>query len=123
MRERLDLSSLALKGEAIPVAEQLARDSAQFGSGVGAFSVSATGVLTFRFGSNAGTQFAWFDRRGRMLETVGPSGTFQHPALSPDGPSRCLGAGCLGAGVLGASRHGARSSPLTRSRPWYYSYR
>ena len=52
--------------------------------GVAAFSVSANGVLTFRSGSDASTQFAWFDRAGRLLETVGPPGNYRAPALSPD---------------------------------------
>ena len=72
---------LELKGDATPAAEQVSRDIT---GALGAFSVSANGVLTFRAGANVTTQFAWFDRTGRLLETVGPPGNYQHPALSPD---------------------------------------
>ena len=47
--------------------------------------VSATGVLAYRSGSTRNSQFAWFDRAGTLLETVGPPGNYRTPDLSPDG--------------------------------------
>jgi dipeptidyl aminopeptidase/acylaminoacyl peptidase len=54
------------------------------------FSVSKTGALTYRVqglgSANApSTQLAWFDRRGKQLALVGPSGDYRRPSLSPDG--------------------------------------
>jgi hypothetical protein len=40
-------------------------------------------VLAFRSGSNVSDQFAWFDRAGKLLETVGPPGSYRAPDLSP----------------------------------------
>jgi serine/threonine protein kinase len=81
LRQRFDPERLELTGEATAVGEQILRDVA---SGLGAFSVSATGVLTFRSGADVATQLAWFDRAGRLLERVGPSGNYRQVALSPD---------------------------------------
>jgi Tol biopolymer transport system component len=51
-----------------------------------AFSVSDTGVLTYRSGAiDQFQQFAWFDRKGQLLETVGPPGVYRGVDLSPDG--------------------------------------
>lgn len=79
LRQRFDATRLELMGEAILVAEQVSSQT-----NLGAFSASSTGVLTFRTGARPTTQFAWLDRAGRVLETVGRPGVYQHPALSPD---------------------------------------
>src|SRR5256885_469871 len=41
-------------------------------------------ALPVLLGGGARSQFAWFDRNGRELATVGPPGDFLSPALSPD---------------------------------------
>ena len=69
-----------MTGEPIPIAEQVERNT---GSRRGGFTVSQTGVLAFR--QHIETQLLWFDRGGRRLETLGPTGHFRNPALSPDG--------------------------------------
>ena len=75
-----DLTSLSFTGEPVRVAE-----------GVSAFSVSAGGTITYRTGPNTGLnmagarQLAWFDRMGRLLETVSDSRNTGPPTLSPDG--------------------------------------
>jgi serine/threonine protein kinase/Tol biopolymer transport system component len=81
LRQRFDPEHLQMTGEATPVVEHVAR-IAEIGSG--GFSASATGVLTYRSSTRHSTQFAWFDRNGRMLESVGPPGDYRTPALSPD---------------------------------------
>ena len=71
---------LQVTGEPMPIAEQVERNT---GSRRGGFTVSQTGVLAFR--QHTETQLVWFDRGGRRLETLGPTGHFRNPALSPDG--------------------------------------
>ena len=82
LRQGFDAARLTLTDEQpSAVVEPIAR-SLEYG--LAAFSASANGVLAFRSGSDASTQFAWFDRNGRQLETVGPPGNYRAPALSPD---------------------------------------
>ena len=75
-----DAASLRVTGEAIPIAEQVERNT---GSRRGAFTVSQTGVLAYRRPSES--QLVWFHRDGRRLNTVGAPGHLRNPALSPDG--------------------------------------
>jgi hypothetical protein len=52
----------------------------------GLFSVSETGVLTYRgSGPAAIVQLTWFDRQGKPLGTIGDKAAYQNPAISPDG--------------------------------------
>ena len=82
MQQRFDPDRLEVSGEATPVAEQVFYNA---GGARGDFSVSATGVLAYRSGTNRRSQFAWFDRTGKMLETVGAPGNYRTADLSPDG--------------------------------------
>ena len=75
-----DTVSLRVTGEAIPIAEQVERNT---GSRRGAFTVSQTGVLAYRRPSES--QLVWFHRDGRKLNKIGAPGHFRNPALSPDG--------------------------------------
>jgi Tol biopolymer transport system component len=81
LRQAFDPERLDMAGAATPVVEGLAATNE---IGLGAFSASQTGVLTYRSGAAASTQFAWFDRNGRMLGTAGPPGSYRTIALSPD---------------------------------------
>jgi len=81
VRQLFDATTHELSGPLVPVAERVAWNAA---ANLGGFSASPAGVLTFRSGSNATTQFTWFDRTGKMLGTVGPPGVYSAPALSPD---------------------------------------
>ena len=74
-----DAERLQVTGEPVPIAEQVERNT---GSRRGGFTVSQTGVLAYR--QHTETQLVWFDRGGRRLETLGPTGHFRNPALSPD---------------------------------------
>jgi Tol biopolymer transport system component len=80
--QAFDATRLALRGEAVPVAERVAAAS---GGVDAAFAVSSTGTLVYQHDEAPQTrQLAWFDRQGRQLGTVGPAGAFGMVALSPD---------------------------------------
>src|SRR5262245_44418213 len=48
------------------------------------FSVSRSGIIVFRPGS-AERRLTWLDRRGNVIQTVGPPGVIMNVALSPNG--------------------------------------
>ncbi len=74
-----DAERLQVTGGPVPIAEQVERNT---GSRRGGFTVSQTGVLAFR--QHLESQLVWFDRGGRRLGTLGPTGHYRNPALSPD---------------------------------------
>jgi len=80
---RFDAAQGALSGDAVTVADALAIDAIY---NVGALSVSATGLVTYRAGGVGRNQLTWFDRAGQALGTLGaPDATQFDPARSPDG--------------------------------------
>jgi eukaryotic-like serine/threonine-protein kinase len=81
--QRFDEKRSEIAGEPVPVAEQVSWNIAPWN--LGAFSASANGRLTYRFGGGTRSQFAWVDSSGRQLGLVGPPGDYLSPALSPDG--------------------------------------
>jgi Tol biopolymer transport system component len=83
MAQGFDADRLELKGEAFSVVEQVDRLGAS-GARFALFSVSETGVLTYRSGFSDSSQLIWFDREGKPLGTVGPTGGYNSPWLSPD---------------------------------------
>jgi eukaryotic-like serine/threonine-protein kinase len=82
--KRFDLSRAELTGDPVNVAERVGFDSAD---NLGAFSVSASGLMIYRAGRASRRQLTWFDRSGKMLGTFGePDETnLLNPELSPDG--------------------------------------
>jgi eukaryotic-like serine/threonine-protein kinase len=79
--QRVDAATLEPLGDAV----QLAASVPTIGASP-AFSVSNTSVLTYASGAvNQDQQFAWFDRKGTYIETVGPPGPYRGVDLSPDG--------------------------------------
>jgi len=60
-------------GEALPIADGAS----------GGISVSETGLLLYQGGA-VDNQLAWYDRGGRLLDTVGAPGPVMDPAISPD---------------------------------------
>ena len=80
--QRFDATSARLEGEAVPVAEGLARTSRWEAT----FSLSDTGLLAFhaRSGEDASRLFV-LDRDGRELGTVGKPADYREVALSHDG--------------------------------------
>ena len=81
---RLDAERRTLTGEAVSVADPVGSD---LNVSAGAFSASASGVVTYRAGGANATQLTWFDRSGRALGTVGGRSEhgLLHPRLAPDG--------------------------------------
>ena len=88
MQQRFDPDRLEVSGDATPVVEDVFYNP---GVGLADFTVSNSGVLAFRSSSNRGNQFAWFDRAGKLLETVGPPGNYRTPDLSRDGQRLVFG--------------------------------
>ena len=87
MAQPFDVRRLALMGEPVPVAEQIATTG---GPPVAAFSASDTGVLVYQTGTaptRDTRQLAWFDRTGKLLETLGEPGDLRAFHLSPNGQS------------------------------------
>jgi eukaryotic-like serine/threonine-protein kinase len=83
MAQPFDAGSQKLKGEAFPVAEQVA--SPQLFR-LGYFTVSQNGIMVYQTGEAASSgQFVWFDADGKPGAIVSEPGTQQEPQLSPDG--------------------------------------
>jgi len=84
MAQRLDVETLALTGDAFPVAESVGLYSAVSST----FSVSDNGVLAYTSGTGgigADRQLTWFDRTGTVVERIRPRIPLADVALSPDG--------------------------------------
>jgi WD40 repeat protein len=85
MAQPIRPDTLALLGEPVPVAEQVA---------IAGFSASTTGVLVYGTGGTTVPadipgmlqgQLTWFDRRGHIVSTIGDPSVLRIPELSPDG--------------------------------------
>jgi Tol biopolymer transport system component len=82
LAQRFDVEALALRGEPLPVAEN-----------VGEFSVADTGVLVYHAAgievpaaaSSATRRLVWMDRQGQRLGEVEAPAGFRFPELSLDG--------------------------------------
>ena len=82
LAQRFDVDALALRGEPLPVAEN-----------VGDFSLAEAGVLVYHTrgvestatAPNATRRLVWMDRRGERLGEVEVPSGFGSPELSPDG--------------------------------------
>jgi eukaryotic-like serine/threonine-protein kinase len=82
MAQRFDERSLALSGEAFPLAEGVQYDQA-FSRGT--FSVSDNGVLVYQGGqSELGSMLLWYDRSGKQIGSVGQKDLYLEISLSPD---------------------------------------
>jgi len=75
-----DAKAIKIKGEPIPLAEQIGTDNV----GLATFSVSREGTLAYRTGETGG-RLVWVDVSGKELEQVGERGDYRNPALSPSG--------------------------------------
>lgn len=82
MAQPFDVGALELRGDAVPVAENV--EVTWYSTGV--FSASADGALAYRTTSAPDTfEIAWVDRQGKTLSTFGPPGPDRRVVLSPDG--------------------------------------
>ena len=84
LAQSFDAIRLTLDGEAFRVADSV---SVNPGISLASLSASASGPIAYGTDSIRRTQFAWFDRSGRRLETLGPPDqrSLANPSLSPDG--------------------------------------
>jgi serine/threonine protein kinase/Tol biopolymer transport system component len=83
LAQSFDATRLALEGEPFRVA-----DSVSVNPGLSLASLSASASGPIAYGTDGiRRQFAWFDRSGRRLETVGTPDqrSMANPSLSPDG--------------------------------------
>jgi serine/threonine protein kinase len=78
-----DPDRLELAGEPVPIADQV---GSYPGANAGLYSVSDTGVLTYRVGAGGNVlQLTWFDAQGKVIGTIGDRASYSTPAVSPDG--------------------------------------
>jgi Tol biopolymer transport system component len=83
MAQPFDPARLALRDQAVPVAQQVLVGG---GAGVaGAFTVSDNGRLAYQTGLSIPSQLRWFDREGKQVSVLGEPGFEGFLALSPDG--------------------------------------
>ena len=83
MAQQFDNRQMEMKGQAVPIAEQVSYKGA--GAIYVALSASANGVLVYPRRSVSDLQFTWYDREGKVMGTAGEPGAYQSAALSPDG--------------------------------------
>jgi hypothetical protein len=81
-QQPFDLDRLTVAGDARPANETVFVNP---GAGLAEYSVTESGALVFQGSAALPNQFAWLDRTGRVLETVGTRGKYRSPSLSPDG--------------------------------------
>jgi len=83
MEQRLNLRSLALDGEAKPMADHLATNTDTWR---GILTASANGELLYQHGAaGGGSQLFWYDASGKQGEPVLPENAdYLWPSLSPD---------------------------------------
>jgi dipeptidyl aminopeptidase/acylaminoacyl peptidase len=81
LRQKFDLATLSLVGDAVSVAEHVGSDVEIFG--LWSFS-TAKDVVAYRGGGRPRGRLTWFDRGGRVLTRVGEPGVYATLALSPD---------------------------------------
>jgi len=79
-----DISHLRLAGDAVPVAQDVAAEGEVGPTAFARFSVSRTGMLAYVTGTGTTGLLTWFDRAGKVLGTVGDSGSYAEQVLSPD---------------------------------------
>ena len=82
--ERFDAASLQTLGAPFPVVADMEALGDTQPTGYARFSVSGNGVLAVRSGVSSVSQFAWVDREGKKLSTVGSAGEQDELAISPD---------------------------------------
>jgi len=81
VRQPFDLDRLEVSGEPLPINEPILINQ---GEGIADFAVSAAGALVYQ-PATVSNQFAWVDRSGRQVQTVGAPGRFRSFDVSPDG--------------------------------------
>jgi eukaryotic-like serine/threonine-protein kinase len=90
MSQPFNLRSLALEGDAKPLADHVAVNTETWRSIV---TASANGELLYQHGAaNGGSQLVWYDASGKQGELVLPeTASYTWPSLSPDGSKLAVG--------------------------------
>ncbi len=84
MAQRFDVERLELAGNPVPLAEGV--DIGGLTGAFGAFAASETGLLAYQTrGGDVRSQLSWFDRSGKLLDTVGDPADQMFLELSPSG--------------------------------------
>ena len=84
MAQKFDARALELSGEPLPLVEDLLSFPGEVGpTAYSAFS-AANGHLIYRTGDQQTTRLTWYDRSGKVLETVSEPGGYHEPSLSKD---------------------------------------
>jgi Tol biopolymer transport system component len=78
LAQPFDAKALKIKGEPIPIAENIGTDS----SGLARFSVSWNGTLVYKTGETR-NKLVWVDRAGQEGDPVGEPGDYHNPAFAP----------------------------------------
>jgi hypothetical protein len=83
MAQPFDAASGQIAGDVFPVAENVTFTTV---AGYAPVTVSETGVLLYESGGPGRTnnQMLWYDRGGKLLETIGAAGPVGEPAIAPD---------------------------------------
>ena len=79
MAQPFDPARLELRGEPVPVAEQVGY------SGSGGYFAASVGALAYRGGGGVERQFNWYDRKGMLTGVAGGKASLNEIELSPDG--------------------------------------
>jgi len=81
LAQQFNTGRMELMGEPAVAAESVA---VYVTEGSGLFSISANGVLVYRAGETQNLRLTWFDRQGKVLDSVGESARYMQLRLSPD---------------------------------------
>ncbi len=82
MAQLFDVGKAEVSGDAFPVAEGVSLTNNIYSAPV---TASEDGVLLYASGGSIGyTQLNWFDRGGKLLNSLGPPGAVWEPEISPD---------------------------------------
>jgi eukaryotic-like serine/threonine-protein kinase len=83
MAQRFDVSALQLRGDAVPLAEQVSSNHSIRQETV---TASDTGLLVYARGlGTSSDQLQWLDRSGKEIAQTGEPGGYGSPRISPDG--------------------------------------
>jgi Tol biopolymer transport system component len=85
MAQPFDVESRKLRGAPLALVEEVKLSTLGATGPTAAFSVSDNGVLVYQAALKTESRPLWFDRSGRQLTAIAPSGDYGDVALSPDG--------------------------------------